>query len=177
MSARRDDPGQDPQARAYTRWWIDEGKERERARNKAAERPPSGERFFGVVRGYDQAAAHARLTDLNLTLLREANPAPDEIAYLGMTRERFPSERFEQVKKAIRLPPGARAVAVDSGNSLRLIATGTPPGERLIELRFSLQDSSFDAWIAGEWVAERVFQRADEALREAPGFVREYLVP
>ena len=63
---------------------------------------------------------------------------------------------------------------VDSGEALRAIITGHPVGERLVEVRIGAE-SSFDAWVYGEWVYEASFRNADEALRRAPRLVREYL--
>jgi hypothetical protein len=57
---------------------------------------------------------------------------------------------------------------------LRAIATGTPVGERLIELRLG-DDCSFDAWVRSEWVREAFFRNFDDALRRAPSLIREYL--
>ena len=36
-------------------------------------------------------------------------------------------------------------------------------------------ESSFDAWVRGEWVREALFSSFGEALRQVPGLVREYL--
>jgi len=63
---------------------------------------------------------------------------------------------------------------VDSGDALRAIITGHPIGERLVEVRIGTE-SSFDAWVYGEWVYEASFRNADEALRRSPRLVREYL--
>ena len=40
-------------------------------------------RLFGVGRDFDQDRAKVRLTDANLHILREANPAEDTWAYLA----------------------------------------------------------------------------------------------
>jgi hypothetical protein len=78
------------------------------------------------------------------------------------------------VKAAFRVPPRGRGVLIDSGTSLRAIMTGDPPGERLVEVRLG-EESSFDAWVAGEWVREELFRGFEDALRRAPALVREYL--
>jgi len=85
-----------------------------------------------------------------------------------------PEPRVERVKGAFTLPPGGRGVLVDSGTSIRAIITADPPGERLVELRLG-DESSFDAWVSGEWVREELFRNFDDALRRAPRLVREYL--
>jgi hypothetical protein len=91
-----------------------------------------------------------------------------------MTEERFSQKTLERIKDTVALPPGGRALAVDSGVSLRVILTGQPSGERLVELRFG-EESSFDAWVDGEWVDEALFGRLQEALKAAPAFVAKHL--
>jgi hypothetical protein len=86
----------------------------------------------------------------------------------------MPEAKVERVKAALRLPPGSRGVLVDSGDSLRAILTGEPVGERVIEIRLG-EESSFDAWVQGEWVYEHLFRDLADALRRAPALVREYL--
>ena len=36
-------------------------------------------------------------------------------------------------------------------------------------------ESSFDAWVYGEWVREVLFRNFEDALRRSPRLVREYL--
>jgi len=36
-------------------------------------------------------------------------------------------------------------------------------------------ESSFDAWVHGEWVREQLFRSFDEGLRRSPALAREYL--
>jgi hypothetical protein len=156
------------------RWWIDQGKPREAAPRGEATTALAGAAFFRAGIGYDQETARSRLTDLNMKLLAEGAPPADGWAHLQMTEERFPARRFEQIQRAVPLGPGVHALAVDSGVSLRVLLTGDPRGERLIELRFG-EESSFDAWIRGDWVEEALFQRFADALRAAPDFVRRHL--
>ena len=158
----------------HTRWWIDQGKTRERQAQKPAGEV-AGASFFRVGIGYDQDTARTRLTDLNLKLLADGNTPAEGWGYLQMTPERFSPRSFDQIKRAIPLGPGIRALAVDSGVSLRVILTGTPTGARLLELRFG-EESSFDAWVQGEWVREAVFSSLREAIRATTAFVNDYLV-
>lgn len=157
----------------HTRWWIDQGKPRERG-PQVPNATAAGSSFFRVGIGYDQETARSRLTDLNLQLLAEGQPPPRGWGYLRMTPERFSKRTFEQIKSAVPLGSGVRALAVDSGVSMRVILTGEPPGERLLELRFG-EESSFDAWVQGEWVEEALFGRLRDALKATPGFVTKYL--
>ena len=164
---------QDKDAQLHSRWWIDQGKPRERDQPKGPDENVAGASFFRVGIGYDQETARTRLTDLNLKLLAEGQVPDEGWGYLQMTPERFSSRTFDQIKRAVPLGPRVRALAVDSGVSLRVIVTGHPIGDRLLELRFG-EETSFDAWVSGEWMEEAVFRRLREALRAAPRFVTHY---
>jgi len=156
------------------RWWVDQGKD---AAGRPIERPPPqfGGRFFRTGDGFQQERAQRRLTDSNLKWLEEADPAVDGWAVVRMLpEEHFPAGRFERIRGSLKLPPGGRGVLVDSGNSVRAIMTGHPSGERLVEVRLG-DESSFDAWVRGEWVREALFPSFGEALRRLPALVREYL--
>jgi hypothetical protein len=156
------------------RWWVDHGKD---AKGNPLPRPPAqfGHRFFRTGEGFEQERARVRLTDSNLKWLEEANPAPGTWAVVHvLSGERVPEPRVEKVKRAFAIPPRGRGVLIDSGTSIRAIVTGEPVGERLVEVRLG-DESSFDAWVHGEWVREALFRDFDDALRRAPALVREYL--
>jgi len=156
------------------RWWVDQGKD---ATGRPIERPPAqfGGRFFRTGEGFEQERAQRRLTDSNLKWLEEANPPADGWAVVHMfPGDQFPVPRFEKIKASLRLPSGGRGVLIDSGNSVRAIMTGLPAGERLVEVRLA-DESSFDAWVRGEWVREALFPSFAEALRGLPALIREYL--
>lgn len=169
-----------PQPTVENRWWVDgntSAKRRGPTPPSERETPPIvGERLFGVGRGFDQDRAKARLTGSNLNLLREGNPPEDGWAYLPMTEQRSSNDFLERVKRSVRLPRGSRGVLVDSGASLRVIVTGQPFGERVVEITLG-GDSSLDVWACGEWTAERVFRSRERALREAPHLLAHYLHP
>lgn len=156
------------------RWWVDQGKD---AKGNPIPRPPAqfGGRFFRTGEGFEQERARIRLTDSNLKWLEEGSPPVDGWTLVRMLPgERFPDGKIERVKGAFKLPRGGRGVLIDSGDSLRAIITANPPGERLVELRLG-DESSFDAWVLGEWVREALFRNFEDALRRAPALVREYL--
>jgi hypothetical protein len=156
------------------RWWVDQGKARERVKPEERQAPPAGATFFRSVEGYDQEQARENLTDLNLKLLAQGNPSPGEWAYLPLLAEHCSAKEIERVKRALPLPPNARGVLVDSGLSLRAIITGTPAHERILEFNF-IDEASFDCWIRGEWVCEQVFADKRELLQHAPDLLRRYL--
>lgn len=164
--------GQGDRPNLEGRWWIDQQKT-----GVPAERPPApfGRRFFHTGDGYDQDRAQRRLTDLNLKWFEEADAPEGTWAVLQLLeKQRVPEERVAKIRAALPLPPYARGVLVDSGESVRAIATGRPVGERLVEIRLG-RESSFDAWVFGEWVREEAFRNFDEAIRKAPRLMREYL--
>jgi hypothetical protein len=156
------------------RWWVDQGKD---AKGAPIVRPPAqfGHRFFRTGDGFEQERARLRLTDSNVKWLEEANPPANTWAVIHvLANERVPPARVERVKAAFAIPSGGRGVIVDSGTALRLIVTGHPWGERLVEVRLG-DESSFDAWVRGEWVREVLFRDFDQGLRRAPELVHEYL--
>jgi hypothetical protein len=155
------------------RWWVDQGKSRERAKPEERQ-APAGAQFFRSVEGYDQEQAREHLTNLNFKLLAQADPAPGEWAYLPLIEERSSVKEIEKIKRALPLPLTARGVLVDSGLSLRAIVTGTPPQERILEFNF-IEEASFDCWIRGEWVREAVFKDKHALLQQAPQLLQQYL--
>ncbi|MGE0824707.1 MAG: hypothetical protein AB7G75_07245 [Candidatus Binatia bacterium] len=154
-------------------WWVERLRSRERLKPEDRE-VLVGATFFRSVEGYDQEQATRNLTDLNLKLLTDANPAPGEWGYVALVDERSPEAEIERVKRALPLPPEAHAVLVDSGLSLRAIVSGTPVGERLLEFNF-IDEASFDCWIRGEWIREEVYRGKRELLRRAAGLLRKYM--
>jgi hypothetical protein len=168
----------DTQPAVENRWWVDTGGPRDRQAKAAARAeegaPIVGAVFFKVGLGFDQDRARANLTDTNLNLIREANPAEGTWGYLAMTEQQSSPEMLEKVRRALKLPKWARGVLVDSGTSLRAIASGTPVGERIVELSLG-GASCFDAWAGGEWVREKVFRSRDRALREGGRLIVRYL--
>lgn len=154
------------------RWWVDQG-----GTGQPIERPPAkfGHTFFRSGEGYEQNRAQLRLTDLNLKWFDETETTPGKWSIVHLLpRDRFPQGRLEKVRALLALPPGCRGILVDSGASLRAIATGEPRFDRIVELRFG-GDNSFDAWVRGEWVREALFRHFHDALRRAPRLLREYL--
>ena len=170
-------PDGSAQPTVENRWWVDANtstKRRGPVPPNERETPPIVGRLFNVGRDFDQDRAKVRLTDANLQILREANPPEDAWGYVPMTEQRSSKDFLEKVRRVLRLPRGSRGVLVDSGTSLRAIATGNPFGDRVVELTLG-GDSSLDVWSRGEWVAERVFRSKERALREAPHLMSRYL--
>lgn len=154
------------------RWWVDQQRD---SHGYLIEQPRIPLKFFRTGIGYDQDRAQRRLTDLNLKWFDEVDCPEGGWGMLHLLeKQRVPEPRVEKVKKAFTIPREGRAVLVDSGDALRAIITAHPVGARLVEVRIGT-DSSFDAWVDGEWVREVTFRNADECLRKAPRLVTEYL--
>jgi hypothetical protein len=156
------------------RWWVDVGdKKRERAPAAAS---PVGSRFYRSAKGFEQDAARARLTDLNQQLLAAGDPGPGAWGYVQLADKPHNAQNRARITAQVSLPPYARGVVVDCGRTLRLLVTGTPPGERVLDL--TLGDvPSFDAWVEREWVLERVFRDQRSALTALRRYVAELLSP
>ncbi len=164
------------------RWWVDMGSARRKSERteptEGGEKPgPTwvmGSRLFRTDEGFDPDRARSHLSGSNLEWLREANPPENGWAYLKLTDDRPREDVVERVRKAIRLPRGARAVLLDSGPMLRAIVTGMPIGERVCEISLG-SECCLDAFVRGEWVCERVFRGREQALREVPDLLEHYL--
>lgn len=156
------------------RWWVDlAGTEKVRAKRTSG---PAGSQFFEVAHDFEQERARERLTDNNLKLLAAAEPPAGGWSYVQLADSKYPERELDRVKKLVGLPPYARGVIVDCGRSIRILVTGTPPGERLLELALG-EAPSFDCWVHHEWVREALFEDADKAIRSLQRFIREYLSP
>ena len=155
------------------RWWVDRDKYRLRPKNQNMP-TAAGAAFFRAVEGYDQVEALEHLTDINLKLLKEGAPPPGGWGYVSLVGEKSPQKDIEKIKRGLPLPLLARGVIVDSGLSLRAVVTGEPVGERILEFNF-IQAPSFDCWIKGEWVREKLFPDREALLREAGELLAEYL--
>ncbi len=158
---------------ADNRWWVDRDKTRRKLKVQE-QQASAGASFFRAVEGYDQDQALDHLTDLNLKLLAQGEAPSGGWGYVNLVEDKSPGKEIEKVKKALPLPPFARAVIVDAGLSLRVIVTGTPIGERVLEFNF-VQEASFDCWIRGEWVREEIFTSPEALLRKAVHLLNKYL--
>jgi len=167
-----DKPGQGPTV--TNRWWVDlGGTEKTRPKHPLG---PAGSQLFQVGRDFEQEKAKEQLTDHNLKLLMAADPPKGGWGYVRLGESSYPERELERVKKLVELPPYARGVIIDCGRSIRLLVTGTPVGERLLELALG-EAPSFDCWVRSEWVREALFDDADKALKALQRYMREYLSP
>ncbi|MBI4517032.1 MAG: hypothetical protein HY699_14585 [Deltaproteobacteria bacterium] len=160
--------------RVADRWWV-EAPPKQRAKEP---RPPgpAGSSFFTVAIEFDQESARERLTDSNLKLLQESDPPPGSWGYVQLAETKFPARELERIKQMIALPPYARATVVDCGRTIRVLATGSVIGERIIELTLG-ETPSLDCWVEGDWVHEELYDHAKAAVRAFRRLLEDYLSP
>lgn len=157
------------------RWWVDFGdKQRAQPLPPRVESEPVGSKFYSAGKGFDQEVARTRLTDLNQKLLVEANPPEGGWGYVQLAEQRFSERESERVRGVVNLPPYARGAVIDSGTTIRLLVTGTPIGDRVLELVLG-EEPSFDCWIRGEWVREALYKDQRKALAELRKYIEEFL--
>jgi hypothetical protein len=174
--------GGGPNPTVKDRWWVDTGDKNKKGQKPAAPAPaekeaaPVGSRLYRSAVGFDQEIARTRLTDLNMKLLVEANPPEGGWGYVQLAETPFPEAEREKIKSRINLPGYARGAVIDGGRSLRLLFTGTPIGERILDLALT-EVPSFDCWINGDWVREEVFANRRHALGRIRKLIEEFLSP
>ena len=159
------------------RWWVETGdKRRERKPAPVVPAAPVGSKFYRSGIGFNQETARSRLTDLNLKLLMQANPPEGGWGYVQLAETTHPERERERIKEQVGLPVYARGVLVDCGRSVRLLITGSPIGQRILDLTLG-ENPSFDCWIDGEWVREQVFRDNRSAVNALRRYIPEYLSP
>lgn len=163
-----------PEAKVTDRWWV-ETSPKQRPKPPPAQ-GPAGSGFFTVAHDFEQDRARERLTDNNLKLLQLANPPEGAWGYVQLAETTYPKRELDRVKQLINLPPYARGAIMDSGRTIRLLVTGTPIGERILELALG-EAPSFDCWIDGEWVREALFDDVNAAVKAFRRFLVQYLSP
>jgi len=165
--------GPDP-AIQETKWWIDTGIRRGQ---EPAEREPKGviERWaFELLKDYRQERALQNIVNINGQVLRELGNNDERWVYVSLGVGEFPTKRLNHIKDALRIPRYARALAVDAGYSVRILITGDPPGEKLLDINFT-ESPSLDYWIHGDLVEEQMFRSIDDALKRLRNSVHRYL--
>lgn len=161
------------------RWWVDFGdKDKDKAPPApvVAPAPPVGQKFYRAAKGFEQESARARLTDLNQKLLVDANPDVGQWGYVNLAERPFSVKEADRIRHTVDLPAYARGAFIDSGRTVRILVTGTPIGERILELALT-REPSFDCWIQGEWVKEELFKDRKRALRAFREYIERYLSP
>jgi hypothetical protein len=161
-------------AKMVDRWWVETTpKQRPKVVRPAG---PAGTSFFTVAHDFEQGRALDHLTDNNLRLLQQASPPDGGWEYVQLAETTYPQRELDRLKQLIALPGYARGLIVDSGRTIRVLVTGTPIGERLLELALG-EAPSFDCWVDGDWVREELFDDVNAALKAFRKYLVDYLSP
>jgi hypothetical protein len=124
------------------------------------------ENFYSVARDYDQDRAKEDLTDNNLRIARAANPQLGQWVYVAMTEEHYPARLIKRIKDEFRLPREARGVILDHGRVVRMLVCGPQLEDWMLDVTLS-DEPSVDVYVWNTMHRERLFKRAEEALRQA----------
>jgi len=160
------------------KWWIDRGpvKEREKREKTQLGQGLIEQWVYGLLKDYKQEQAVRNVVDMNQKLLQSFPAEPREWGYLSLGVGSYPAAGLARIKEALQLPPYARALVIDAGYSVRVLITGEPIGERLIDVNFT-EGPSLDYWVGGEMVEESLFPTVEQALRRLRGSLHAYLNP
>lgn len=158
------------------KWWIDRGPIKERQRHEKVQLGQGivEQWVYRLLRDYSQDQAVKNVVDINKQLLPEFPAVPGEWSYRSLGVGTFPAGKLGKIKAALKLPGYARALLIDAGYSVRVLITGEPVGEKLVDLNFT-DTPSMDYWVKGELVEERLFSNLDDALRKMRGSLHRYL--
>jgi hypothetical protein len=159
-----------------SKWWIDRGPSKKR---EAKGTPGRG---IGIIekwatdllKDYDQDHALRNVANINQKLLPAFPPEPKQWAYESLGIGTYPKDRLANIRQALELPEKARGLIVDAGYSIRVLLTGEPVGERLVDIQFN-ETPSLDYWVKGELVEERLFPSVVAALKAIPRNLCRYL--
>ena len=83
-----------------------------------------------------------------------------------MTDEQIPERMLKRVKDEFRIPREARGIILDHGRLLRLLICGPQIEDWMIDVTLS-DEPSVDVYVWSVMQRERLFTRAEEALRQA----------
>ena len=155
-----------PEPPAPTAAGAEQGTQQQADSEQAAVQLQIVENFYSVARDYNQDRAKEDLTDNNLRIARAANPQPGQWVYVTMTEEHYPARLIKRIKDEFRLPREARGVILDHGRVVRLLVCGPQLEDWMLDVTLS-DEPSVDVYVWNTMHRERLFKRAEEALRQA----------
>ena len=156
------------------KWWIDTGNKQQ---SETDERVPKGviERWaFDLLKDYRQERALQNIVDINGQVLRELGTNEERWVHVSLGVGEFPPKRLNYIKDSLRIPRYARALAIDAGYSIRVLITGNPPGEKVLDINFT-EAPSMDYWINRELIEEQMFRSIEDALKRLRNSIHRYL--
>ena len=156
------------------KWWIDGPSLRESKKKTPTYQGVIERWAFELLKDYEQNKALENVVDINKKVFGEFPLSPREWAYISLGIGKYPSNRMAKIRDALTLPHYARALAIDAGYSVRVLISGDPVGERVMDFNFT-EDPSLDYWVKDELIEERLFSSVDECLRASRNSLRRYL--
>lgn len=162
------------------KWWIDRGPVKQREKEREKETPLGRgiiEKWaYELLKDYRQEQAVRNVVDINPRTLKEISVAAGEWQYMSLGVGNYPASGLAKIKSSFPLPANARGLIIDAGYSVRVLITGEPVGERLLDINFT-EDPSLDYWVGNELVEERLFFSVDDALKKLKGALSNYINP
>src|SRR5712671_2532232 len=150
------------------RWWVETSVKKPKQTKSESDLPqlPVAMSFYSVAKDYEQERAKEDLTDNNLRIIRAANPPLGDWVYVAMTEEHYPARLIKRIKDEFRLPREARGVILDHGRVVRMLICGPQLEDWMLDVTLS-DEPSVDVYVWNTMHRERLFKRAEEALRQA----------
>jgi hypothetical protein len=158
------------------KWWIDRGAVKEREKKPQLSRGIIEKWTYELLKDYSQDQAVRNVVDINSQALKEFSMPPGEWGYLSLGVGQYPDKGLARIKRSLPLPSHARALAIDAGYSVRVLITGKPIGEKLVDINFT-EAPSLDYWVNGELVEESLFPNMEETLKKVRKSLPVYLEP
>jgi hypothetical protein len=158
------------------KWWIDRGPVKEKQKETPVGRGIIEKWVYELLKDYSQDQAVRNVVDINQKLLKELSVSPGGWEYLSLGVGSYPEKGLAKIKGSLQLPPGARALIIDAGYSVRILITGEPIGNRLIDINLT-EAPSLDYWLDSQLLEERLFRSVDEALKKIRTSLSNYLNP
>jgi len=161
-------------AEEEAKWWIERGPVRERQKKPEPNRGIIDRWAYELLKDYNQDQALKSVAGINERVLKYLPVGPREWDYLSLNVGKYPPGKLNRIKEALRLPQYARGLIIDASYSVRVLITGDPVGERLMDINFT-EVPSLDYWINNELVEERLFANFDDVLRKLRPVLHRYL--
>ena len=159
-----------------SKWWIDRGPVKEREKETGLGRGIIEKWVFEMLKDYKQEQAVKNVVDINQRLMKEISLPAREWTYFSLGVGNYPAKELARIKSSLPLPPDGRALVVDAGYSVRVMITGEPVGEKMVDINFT-EAPSLDYWLGYELIEERLFANVDDALKKIRYLLPAYLNP
>jgi hypothetical protein len=156
------------------KWWIDHGPEKERDKKVLPHQGLIEKWAYELLKDYNQDQALQNIVGINQQVFKELSLPVGQWGYLSLGVGKHPAGNLTRIRETLQLPRNARALAIDAGYSVRVLITGEPVGERVVDINFT-EAPSLDYWINGELVEEKYFSSVDQALRKLRHSFHGYL--